>query len=663
MEEKKDIERQSDNKKENEIKLNLLSEVPVEEDRFGVHERVADLIYRIIEKITEKDKCKKKNTIGLFGTWGAGKSSVINILKYKYKEKLEVLVFDSWAYKDDLLRKTFLVQVAKFLNLESKLVSEVFEKRKKGNSEPTVKEYLTKRIIEQKVDKHPKIDITLPLYIILVLLVFSLLTQIFQVYLPQNKELVFLSIFLFLSVIGWFAKERLHLKEIFSPFLGGYFDVTENSVTAESKDVTTEQFQELFSNLIDRWIKDKVDNNKKLVIVLDNLDRVTNETVLKFISLLQLVTEALMHDEREYLCERVIFIVPIDKKRLLDILGSIMLSKGVVGDEESLESDGSNSTGNTSNIQEIDSRNSRENFAEDFIEKIFPYTVTLPELVPRGWKKFFAEKFMEAFENNKIGDFDIELIMRLFQRGLEVSKDKLTPREIINFINQMVTHCIYWYEGNKINGRFLINLAAFVSIERYESKFLENMDNLLNLSNVLGSSEVIKRSIKPYLDSGYLDLNAMVEDFLRFKFKTKYVGEILYGNRLENALVDGSLESVQTIYKQLNDEYAFSRLVLTVLHDNIKVLSMDIRRLGNCSYALKSYIEESQYKESILKELESAMKNFVSGDDGKASTLDANSTKGVVYMLKNISKETTKRDLFEKIVNVLIATELEEENE
>lgn len=52
-------------------------------------------------------------TIGLFGKWGTGKSSIIEILKEKSKHP--VYVFDTWKYQNDPLRRTFLLSFFKFI--------------------------------------------------------------------------------------------------------------------------------------------------------------------------------------------------------------------------------------------------------------------------------------------------------------------------------------------------------------------------------------------------------------------------------------------------------------------------------------------------------------------------------------------------------------------
>jgi len=76
----------------------FLDDYPIEstnEDSFGCHKRVAESIARQIESDP------KSKTIGLEGTWGSGKSSVIKMLedrwsKGEYKnENIKLFTYDA----------------------------------------------------------------------------------------------------------------------------------------------------------------------------------------------------------------------------------------------------------------------------------------------------------------------------------------------------------------------------------------------------------------------------------------------------------------------------------------------------------------------------------------------------------------------------------------
>ena len=89
----------------------LIEDLPATTDEFGPegqgsHERVARAITDLI--LGENGG----KFVGLEGTWGSGKSTVVNLIKKQLSEEVTanttVLLFDAWAHAGDRLRRTFL---------------------------------------------------------------------------------------------------------------------------------------------------------------------------------------------------------------------------------------------------------------------------------------------------------------------------------------------------------------------------------------------------------------------------------------------------------------------------------------------------------------------------------------------------------------------------
>ncbi|MCA9346783.1 hypothetical protein KC960_04800, partial [Candidatus Saccharibacteria bacterium] len=75
------------------------------------HKTIAPALKAIIENKTSP------HTIGLFGAWGSGKSTIIKTLEEDpdLKINLPVFTFDAWKYQEDTLRRTFLIEFEQFL--------------------------------------------------------------------------------------------------------------------------------------------------------------------------------------------------------------------------------------------------------------------------------------------------------------------------------------------------------------------------------------------------------------------------------------------------------------------------------------------------------------------------------------------------------------------
>src|SRR5436853_6306046 len=88
----------------------LLSDKPATDDAFKPHGRIAEAIATlIIEEETGR-------TIGLQGGWGAGKTTVIELLKRRVANtNIAVVDFNAWAHEGDPLRRTFFETIVRKL--------------------------------------------------------------------------------------------------------------------------------------------------------------------------------------------------------------------------------------------------------------------------------------------------------------------------------------------------------------------------------------------------------------------------------------------------------------------------------------------------------------------------------------------------------------------
>ena len=102
--------------------VRILTDLPINNDNYGGHNRVADAI---INLIMNEDGGK---SVALTGHWGSGKSSIVEMIKRKLQSNGYVFVFNAWAHEGDPLRRAFLEKIINYVvNVDPKLDKEYWE--------------------------------------------------------------------------------------------------------------------------------------------------------------------------------------------------------------------------------------------------------------------------------------------------------------------------------------------------------------------------------------------------------------------------------------------------------------------------------------------------------------------------------------------------------
>ncbi len=117
-----------------DVKINYIpdKEINIEKgDLLGAKPYV-EILYDILEK------AETPFTIGLFGGWGVGKSSMIKTIKERFNNDrnsgIAVFVYDAWKYSTDSFRRNFLLNFLEFFNLNTKEVKSRFYANKTQNT-------------------------------------------------------------------------------------------------------------------------------------------------------------------------------------------------------------------------------------------------------------------------------------------------------------------------------------------------------------------------------------------------------------------------------------------------------------------------------------------------------------------------------------------------
>lgn len=230
--------------------------------------------------------------IGLFGSWGSGKSSIIATTKEQLKSskdsKVKFVTYDAWKYANDSFRRMFLFEVQKELGFKRTSLMEKFYQ----NS-------------NQEVDINSKIS---PLKVwlmvagsIFVLLLVSILNIDIEYKISIYSLMALLSVLIGI-LTGCFNQLKVSVSK---PFM-----------------FAPEQFEQCFQEMMEEALKPNIIqrafkfitrnpdyiSHKQIVIVIDNIDRCNREQSYN-----------LLTDIKTFLCDEhfnIVFVIPVDDEAL-----------------------------------------------------------------------------------------------------------------------------------------------------------------------------------------------------------------------------------------------------------------------------------------------------------------------------------------------------------
>jgi len=417
---------------ENNSSANYLENKPIGKDQFEgkSHERISKSIAEHI-----KDKDNSLRVIGVEGEWGSGKSNIIELLRKNLDESHHIYIYDAWGHQEDSQRRAFLEELTEDLIQEKILSEKTKYEDLAGNKEDiTWKEkikYLLARKRETNKKTVPKLSIGI-IIIGIILVLTPIFTIVADVLFDKNTEWwkklllplspVIISIFAYL-VASIKRKKLIDISELFFIFKGKELENTTYEIFSDLEP-SVKEFKEWIKSISEGLTK------KELVIVYDNMDRLPPEKVKEIWSSIHT-----FFAEEQY--EKINIIIPFDRIHL----------------QKAFED--------------------KADQTSEFINKTFSiiYRVTPPVLT--DWKDFFTKKFKKAFEESEEEEFPS--VLSIFDR----LKKKFTPRDIIIFINELVTYKKIWM--NEIPLRYI----AIFSIKKEE--ILKNPQHNILTNEYLGT--------------------------------------------------------------------------------------------------------------------------------------------------------------------------------
>ena len=219
------------------------------------------------------------------------------------------------------------------------------------------------------------------------------------------------------------------------------------TVVTQSPDPTSVEFETIFRDLLDEALR-PID--RKLLIVVDNLDRVEPSDALSIWSTLQTFLGHTDYQRPDWI-ERLWVLIPYDDNAILRLW------------------DGSASNANSS-------------LATSFLDKTFQIRFRVPPLLLTNWREFLQEALQEAFPSHPEADY--HGVYRAFAAHGGLERSAPTPRDLKTFVNQIGALHREWQDAFPLS-----DLACYVLFHRDckdVSKTLLSNDDFGFLSRNIG---------------------------------------------------------------------------------------------------------------------------------------------------------------------------------
>lgn len=433
---------------ENRYQASFASDAPSSEDELDAHERVAASMDRLIAQSLGG------KTIALEGRWGSGKSSVIRMLAEKCRTRNTLVYqYDAWAHAGDPLRRAFLASLIDFLTESGWLKDTVrwcteldVLAGKRRDSEKTTSPLLT----------------TFGLFLAISLLlvpgglyclsrgVEAIITE-GSIYVPRwpaslfwlGAALCVSPIVLVLGNIAYCKGLKLPRPNYLAIALNRQTTIEKTSIT-EDGDQSTIEFQKVFGALMATSLASV--ESRKLVLVIDNLDRIDVGDVANVWSLLQSFVDIPRYASESW-HKRLWVVVPVASE---------------------IENHGAESS-------------TVHKYGASFLDKVFQARFRLPPPILKKWRPYLEKRLYNSIAG--LSEDDCASVSEMFLASLRAG-ELPTPRELILFVNQLAIFAEQW------GTQYAVSVGAAYILDKVDSSLSRLVSGELPTSGMQRLSEV-----------------------------------------------------------------------------------------------------------------------------------------------------------------------------
>lgn len=450
------------------------------------------------------DILKDKNfqIIGIDGSWGTGKSNLVQIVEKKLPD-YKFFIYDVWGHQEDDQRKAILVELTELISdQENNLVSNKIKWKEK------LKQLLAKQKEVTTINRpYLGIGFILSLFLIIYSPTISIFAkengEIFGVENKLGKTLLILFplflifvIFLFKAIYQWRNGSKW---QSFKIAFQQTFQVYTNKQEQETKIETISENEPSVKDFRS-WMKE-IDTDlgtNKLILVFDNFDRLPKQHILSIWSSIHI-----FFAEEKY--KNIKVIIPFDRHHIQNAFKDLNGSEG--------------------------------NYANDYINKTFDLVYRVSPPILSSWKVFFEERWKEAF--TVIDEAEFFKVLQIY----EVYRNLITPREIIACINEIVS----------------IKLLDDTIPDRYITLFVLNKEEILK-DPLKAITEGEFLSGLSYLYKDDEDFQKFITA-LSYQINPKDALEVAYSKQLKDSLVNKNIE----IFIEISKTNVFNKIISSVI--------------------------------------------------------------------------------------------------
>lgn len=419
--------------------LNFIADNVAEEDAFNSHSRIATAVAGVIRQN------KDLKVIGLLGSWGSGKSTVVNFIQNLLRAdhsqgEFHCFNYDAWLHQSDPPRRAFIENLIRFL-VEEKLTTEV-------NWESDIKQ-LNNQIEDTETTSTPTLStsgrfLVLSSFFVPVGMNFighdwfdaaskdkatwlewtPFITGWILLFLPVLTAFGF---YLFwrpwreLGKKGFWTTHRVpHQRESIVSIFANREVVHHKNRTIRTPDATTIEFQAIFRKVMGEvFCKDR-----RFIFIIDNLDRLPEAQAIELWATIR--SFFLGADQRLNLPT---VILPIDEKAVERMYA----------------------------VNHPDGATARE-LAQSFMDKTFDLKFHVSRPVLSDWSKYLESQMSALFGQNFKPDWpqQVQVILNRWLLSTGRGRD-VTPRFINTLLNSIGTLWLQWHRSD----------ISFVSIAHY----------------------------------------------------------------------------------------------------------------------------------------------------------------------------------------------------